>query len=114
MLLFPPPGHFCRSGVPHHREDSLHLRPGRLHTELQAGSFPQRQVCGVPDASGRQRVLQLHHAVPPALVEHVHWRRYQTVTKEGGFSTYLHCVLRSYISNAIKAHVAVPHETQPI
>lgn len=69
-------GYICRGCLAYHGEDCLHLGPGSIHFELQAGSLYKRQVCGVPDASRRQRVLQLYHAIPPAVMEHVHWSRY--------------------------------------
>lgn len=70
-------GYICCGRLTHHREDCLHLGPGGVHLELQAGSVYQCQVCGVPDPSRCQRVLQLHHTLPPALMEHVHRSRYQ-------------------------------------
>lgn len=73
------PGHLCSSSVSQHGQDCLHFRPGRLHPELQTGRLQEHQVRGVPDTAGRQRLLQLHHAVPPAVLEHVHWSRYTPV-----------------------------------
>lgn len=76
LLLFFLLGHLCSSSVTQHGQDCLHFRPSCLHPELQTGRLQEHQVCGVSDAAGRQRLLQLHHAIPPAVLEHVHGSRY--------------------------------------
>lgn len=93
FFLFRPAGHICGGRLPHHRQDCLHLGPGRVHPELQARGLHQQQVCGVPDTPGRQRVLQLHHTLPPAVMEHVHGSRYLPI--------HFTCVLRTSIRSAL-------------
>lgn len=70
-------GHLCGGGVSQHGQDRLHFRSGRLHPQLQTGRVQEQQVCGVPDAAGCQCVLQLHDALPPPVLEHVHRSRYK-------------------------------------
>lgn len=76
VLNFVSTGHLCSSSLSQHWKDSLHFWSGCLHPQLQKRCVQQHQVCGVPDAAGCQCVLQLHNALPPALLEHVHWSRY--------------------------------------